>query len=326
MRDHDYPAGLTRLAPGAYAYVVGTGTWNQSNSGLVTSRGEALIVDTLMTLGLTRRMLSAYAEADPAATHIDVVVNTHADGDHTWGNQLMAEGRIIATEATLDDLRHLPTPQQANSMVPDLAELGSTGRFLERFVAGLDFAGAELTCPNETFRGSLELTVGDKDVRLIQVGPAHSNGDLLVHVPGDRVIYVGDILFTSGHPAVWSGPYQNWIDACRTIEALDVDVVVPGHGPLSDRAGVARQRAYLEYVRDQAGAFHQSGLSLEEAVRAFDLGPYAGWPDAERILINIDAVYRELEDGRAPDKLDLFGKIADLLDEAETEQAPPSSR
>jgi cyclase len=326
MRDHHYAADLTRLAPGAYAYVVGTGTWNQSNSGLVTSRGEALIVDTLMTLDLTRRMLSAYGEADPAATHIDLVVNTHADGDHTWGNQLVADGRIIATEATVDDLKHLPTPQQADAMAPNLAELGSTGRFLERFVAGLDFAGAELVCPNETFRGSLELTVGDKDVKLIQVGPAHSNGDLVVHVPGDRVIYVGDILFTSGHPAVWSGPYQNWIDACATIEALDVDVVVPGHGPLSDQAGVARQRGYLEYVRDQAGAFHEKGMSLGEAARAFDLGPYADWPDPERILINIDAVYRELEDGRAPDKLDLFGQIADLLDEADAGRPVPWSR
>jgi cyclase len=326
MRDHHYATSLTELAPGAYAYVVGTGTWNQSNSGLVTSRGESLIVDTLMTLGLTSRMLSAYGEADPAATHVDMVVNTHADGDHTWGNQLVADGRIIATEATLDDLKHLPTPQQANAMAPNLAELGSTGRFLERFVAGLDFAGAELTCPNETFRGSLELTVGDKDVELIQVGPAHSNGDLVVHVPSDGVIYVGDILFTSGHPAVWSGPYQNWIDACRTIEALDVDVVVPGHGALSDRAGVARQRGYLEYVRDQAGAFHQKGLSLGEAAHAFDLGPYAGWSDPERILINIDAVYRELEDGRTPDKLDLFGQIADLLDEADTGRTVPWSR
>ncbi len=95
--------------------------------------------------------------------------------------------------------------------------------------------------PTRTFEGELELTVGGKRVRLLEVGPAHTRGDVLVHSPEDRIVFTGDILFIEGTPIVWEGPISNWIRACERIEAMDVDIVVPGHGPISDRGGAQRK-------------------------------------------------------------------------------------
>ena len=62
----------------------------------------------------------------------------------------------------------------------------------------------------ETFTGRKTLQVGEKTVELIDVGPAHTRGDLIVFVPEDRVVFVGDLLFTGAHAVVWSGPVSRW--------------------------------------------------------------------------------------------------------------------
>ena len=93
--------------------------------------------------------------------------------------------------------------------------------------------------------GELRWRVGDKQVVLIEVGPAHTRGDVLVHSVSDRVVFTGDILFIEGTPILWEGPIGNWIRACERIEAMDVDVVVPGHGPITGPAG-ARAVAHAD--------------------------------------------------------------------------------
>jgi cyclase len=310
-----FPTRLQQVGPGSYAYIVGVGSWHQSNSGLVTSNGESLVVDTLITPGMTRRMLAEMAEAEVAAGHVDVLVNTHGDGDHFWGNQLLASSRIIATTRAALDMRGAATPAQIEALLAAEATSGNRDAFLRSFFAGLDFTDLVPTFPTETFDGSLTVTVGDKAVELIEVGPAHTHGDLIVYVPSDRVLFTGDILFSSGHPAVWSGPYQNWIDVCTRIMRMDVDAIVPGHGPVTGRERVAAFRSYLEDVREQSARLHERGLGVDEAARTIDLTRYTDWIDGERILINIDAVYRELEGRGGPDRLDIFHRLSAFIAE-----------
>jgi cyclase len=79
----------------------------------------------------------------------------------------------------------------------------------------------------------LTIRVGDRELHLLEVGPAHTRGDTLVHAPAERVLFSGDILFSGAHPIAWAGPVSNWIAACDRILAMDVEVIVPGHGPLA---------------------------------------------------------------------------------------------
>lgn len=320
MGELRYEKGLHDLGNGSYAYLQPDGSWGLSNAGLITSAGRSLLVDTLFDLRLTQEMLDAMRAATPAAATIDVLVNTHANGDHCYGNQLVAGAgpaaggaRIIATRAGAAEMDELPPAMMAGIM-KQARLAGPAGEFLLRCFGAFDFEGIVHTPPTETFEGELSLTVGDKEVCLIEVGPAHTRGDLLVHVPRDRVVFTGDILFIEGTPVMWAGPVGRWLDACDRILAMDVDVIVPGHGPITDRAGVRGVRDYLTFVRDEARRRHDAGLSAADAARdiARALGAYAQWRDAERIVVNVHTIYRELDGGAGapPSPLELFAQMA----------------
>jgi glyoxylase-like metal-dependent hydrolase (beta-lactamase superfamily II) len=112
---------------------------------------------------------------------------------------------------------------------------------------------------------------------------------------------------------VWAGPIGNWIDACNMIIGLDAEIVVPGHGPVTDKEGVARVRDYLAYIRDEAKKRYDTGMKPFEAARSIALDDFAGWGDAERIAVNVATLYREFGDTTAPsDAATLFGWMAQL--------------
>jgi glyoxylase-like metal-dependent hydrolase (beta-lactamase superfamily II) len=131
------------------------------------------------------------------------------------------------------------------------------------------------------------------------MGPAHTAGDVVVHLPGSRVLFTGDLLFRLCTPLGWDGTYAGWIGACDRMIALAPEVVVPGHGPLTDLEGLREFRAYLQYVRGESKTFFEQGLSELEAAKRIDLGPYADWTQPERLVFNVNRAYRELRGGTA---------------------------
>src|SRR5690348_16394792 len=101
-----YHKGLQDLGNGCYAYLQPDGSWGWSNAGLVVSREQSLLVDTLFDLALTREMLAAMRRAQPrAAQRIGTLVNTHSNGDHCFGNELVGGAEIIASKACDDEMR-----------------------------------------------------------------------------------------------------------------------------------------------------------------------------------------------------------------------------
>jgi cyclase len=265
MKRWQYTRGLHELGNGHYAYLVPDGSWGWSNAGLIEDGGQTLLVDTLFDLKMTREMLDAMRRAVPAAADIGALVNTHANGDHTFGNQLLEGKRIIASKACAEDM-HIRPPAQYAGWQKQWQGMGVAGRFWwEVMGSRFDFQGIRLVTPNETFSGELALKVGDKEVRLIEVGPAHTRGDVIVYVPKDRVLYTGDMLFNSAHPAIWAGPVSNWIKACDLMLSWDLEVVVPGHGALTDKAGIRELRSYLAYVLDESRKCVAKGMNYIEA-------------------------------------------------------------
>jgi glyoxylase-like metal-dependent hydrolase (beta-lactamase superfamily II) len=258
-------------------------------------------------------MLAAMRGAIPAANHIDMLVNTHANGDHCYGNQLVAGARIIASARTAEEMLEMP-PERMAMLLKQAPALGTLGTFASRVFGAFDFENITLTPPNQTFEGQLDLRVGAKEVRLLEVGPAHTRGDTLVYVPGDRVVFTGDILFIEGHPIMWAGPVGNWIRACDTILDLDVETIVPGHGPLTDKPGVARLKGYWEYLLDEVRQRYEAGLSAQEAARDIPMDAYAAWSDGERLVVNVASIYRELSGQQEhPGTLSLFAMMAEYV-------------
>jgi glyoxylase-like metal-dependent hydrolase (beta-lactamase superfamily II) len=176
----------------------------------------------------------------------------------------------------------------------------------------IDTTGVVMTLPTITFEKSLTVHVGDKEVRLVNVGPAHTGGDVIAYVPADKTVFTGDILFIEGHPIMWAGPTSNWIDACNLILGWDVETIVPGHGPVTDKNGVRVFRDYLAYIDAETRKRHAAGMSPDEAANDIALDAYANWLDAERVMVNVRTIYRSLrgEAGEEPIPL-LFGKMAE---------------
>lgn len=307
-----FKRGLVETGQGLFAWLQPDGSWGWSNAGLIVDGDQSLLVDTLFDLKLTAEMLDAMRDATGlGGSDITCLVNTHANGDHTHGNCLCSNAEIIASAASAREMEAFGAHQMAAMKAAGASgAMGIAGKYFADIFAPFDFAGIEERAPTRTFSGQLDLFVGDRAVELIEVGPAHTAGDVLVHVPDARTVFTGDILFIDGTPIMWAGPVGNWIKACERILAMDVDTIVPGHGPLTDKAGVRAVADYLGYIRDEARTRYDAGLDAETAARDIGLGHFAAWSDAERIVVNVDTLYREFSgDTTPPDTIALFERM-----------------
>ncbi len=309
-----YTKGLHDLGHGCYAYLQPDGSWGWSNAGLIADSGESMLVDTLFDLPLTRAMLDAMRRAEPAAARIGALVNTHSNGDHTFGNRLVEGAQIIASRACAEEMSHdLGDPRRLAEMKRANHPDSLLGAFMAEIFRPFDFEGVGFVpAPTVTFEGQLERRVGNKTVRLIEVGPAHTRGDVLAYVPQDRVMFTGDMLFINGHPIIWAGPVANWIKACQLMLDLDLEAIVPGHGPITGKDGVRAVKDYLEYITDQARQRYDAGMGVFEAAQDISLVDYSSWGDAERIVLNVAALYREFSGGRKQHEGNLFELMARL--------------
>jgi glyoxylase-like metal-dependent hydrolase (beta-lactamase superfamily II) len=300
-----YTLGLHELGNGCHAYLQPDGGWGWSNAGLIVGDGASLLVDTLFDLKITQRMLDTMAPLTDVAP-ISTVVNTHANGDHCYGNQLVKNSEIISSAATAHEMAEVPPAMLAAlNKAP-----GEVGELFRHFFGEFDFDGIEPVLPTKTFSGRHHFSVGGQEVELIEVGPAHTAGDTLVFVPGARTVYTGDILFIGGTPIVWAGPLDNWIAACDLICASDVEHIVPGHGPLTDKAGVTAIRDYLAYVQSEATERFNGGMDAWDAARDISLNGFKNWGEFGRMAVNVDTVYRSLDGAhKSPDVVEQFKRM-----------------
>lgn len=303
-----FTRGLHELGDGCFAYLQPDGGWGWSNAGLIVGDGVSLLVDTLFDLRLTAEMLESMVPA-VAGAPIATVVNTHANGDHCFGNQLVTGAEIIASESAAHEMTDVP-PSMLAALTNAPGELGDLFR---SFFGSFEFDGIEQTLPTRTFQDRLDLDVGGRLVELIEVGPAHTAGDVIAYVPDARTVYTGDILFIGGTPIVWAGPLTNWINACDLMLGMDIETVVPGHGPLTDKAGIVQVRDYLSFVQHEASARFEAGMDAWDAARDIALNGFGTLGESGRISVNVDTVYRSLDPAHeTPNVIEQFRRMASL--------------
>jgi glyoxylase-like metal-dependent hydrolase (beta-lactamase superfamily II) len=228
---------------------------------LVTGRGGNIVAssgdDGLFLVDdqyapLTERIQAALEEITDQPVRF--VINTHWHGDHVGGNENFAQaGAVIIAH------------QNVRSRM-------SSDQFMAAFNRTVP-ASPPKALPVVTFTEGVTLHLNGNDVQIIHVANAHTDGDALVYFRNDNVLHMGDIHFNGLYPFIdlGSGGGSHGVIAAveRALELADDEtVVVPGHGPLSNRAELAAYGAMLSGFRDRIAALKAEGLSLEEVVAA----------------------------------------------------------
>jgi len=290
-----YRRGLHPVGERVWAWTLPDGGFGWSNAGLIAGDGAALLVDTLFDLPLTREMLSAMSPITDAAPLTHAVL-THADGDHIHGTQLLDPAvRIVAAAPTAAAIEAGRDPAMlAATQVADLGPIAT--RYARDRFGHFDFSGIAVRNADVTFEDRLTVEIGGRPVTVLNLGPAHTDADSVVHVPDAGVLFAGDLLFVGCTPIVWAGPIDNWIAACDTMIGLAAPTVVPGHGPVCGPEAIRAVRDYLTFIVEWADEGYRRGWSFTETAERVDLGAFADWLDAERVVVNIHRRYRELDD------------------------------
>ncbi len=234
--------GLTKIADSVYAYA---GVTNMSpansfgaNAGVIVGADGILVVDTLVSAKEADRLLKDIRAV--SSRPVRFAVNTHWHLDHAFGNCRFAErgAAIIAHDSEKDKLKLFGpatlTKPQAYGMTADA------------------FAGTTIAAPTITFTDRLAIDLGGQQVELIYIAPSHSAGSILVYLPAKKILFTGDILFTGYHAFAGEGDIDAWQRVLDCILAMDVDVIVPGHGPLSTKQDIAAMKEYLAILDAKA--------------------------------------------------------------------------
>ncbi|HEU4625159.1 MAG TPA: MBL fold metallo-hydrolase [Steroidobacteraceae bacterium] len=265
-------AFLQREAPGQSNYSV-------SNFGIVVGPRSLLAIDAG---GGPQHARNFIAAAKPFGKPFDRVVITHSHPDHIVGlTQFPADIEIVAQEATraqMAAMGAMPTPAYWATN-PAWGRPGDVNR---------------VVLPTVSFHDRMSVFYGDTQVDFVWPGRAHTLGDVLVHVPKEKILFMGDIAFFGVTPLNGSGFIEDWIKVCdRTLADDGVETIVPGHGPVGGKAQLAEMRGYLELLWREGRKKFDAGVSAGRAAAEIDLGGYATWTDADRIAANVARLYAE---------------------------------
>jgi cyclase len=271
---------LVEVVDGVYAYVQPDGTWWVNNAGVVDGGGGVLIVDTCATAERTSRFLGLAA----GATGVDVprwAVNTHQHGDHSYGNSLLPESTVlIGHEAMRAALAVDPMFDQCPPAWTPVPDWGIKTRRL----------------PDVVIESKLVLFSGERRIELHHPGfPAHTAGDLVVWLPAEKVLFTGDLVFNGLTPMMAMGSCEGGMRALEWMRSFGAEYVVPGHGPVLTGDEVpevfAKLTRYYQLVLETAADGKRAGLTPLEAARTCELGEFADWADAERLVLNLHREY-----------------------------------
>jgi len=253
------------------------------NHGFVITEKGVVVIDNDI------RFLGPFMEALRSTTpkEIKFLINTHHAFDHASANQLFAEKGvpIIASAACREHMAAVGEEKFAEMRARE-----------ERVREGAK--GIAVVLPDITFDERLSLHLGAHLLELIFVGHCHSPGDIIIYLPREKIVFVGDLLLYKCHPNVRQGNIDNWCRALELIYELPVETIVPGHGgiiPGKEECLVVKE--YFIKVRSKIEEEARRGKRGEDIKREFSLPEYGDWGKTRWLTATIEKVYREYKGG-----------------------------
>ena len=227
--------GLIKIADNVYSYVDTKNSSPQNsfgaNAGIIIDRDGIIVIDTLVSAKEAKRFIKDIRAISKKP--IKYVVNTHYHLDHTFGNSEFKKlGAVIVSHT--NDSTNLKTRGEA--ALKNAKDYGLSEQ---------DMKGTKITYPALTFNDRMEIDMGNQKIEMIFIGHSHTDGSILVYLPEKKILFAGDILFTNYHPFIVDGNIEEWVKALDYIMTMDVEKIIPGHGPISSKQDIEDMKNYL---------------------------------------------------------------------------------
>jgi cyclase len=259
-----YKSGVIEVAENAYAFIQENCA---TNAGFIVGEEGVLVIDSLMTPSLAGKLHTAVRNVTQKP--IRYLVNTHFHGDHVFGNQYFLPAPIVAHANCRTELiekfdANMQRYRARQALIPELEQI-------------------RMTLPDVTFEDRMTIRLEDREIQLSYLGRAHSNSDILLYLPKEKVLYVGDLAVNKTLPAFPDGHMTKWLTVLDRVAEVDADTIVPGHGPVGGRSEFNEAKDLLSLLNSEIRKGFDAGKSEEQTAKQVQLGRFTSFLNQERV-------------------------------------------
>ncbi len=275
------------------------------------AHGNQIYPDDVHVIGheVTREMLESGASMGRSYELFvgrlpDQVAAILAAEEELRGRLEEVRGRVDELRGRVDDAedeaKYEEMVGELETLAGELETLRGRADYMANYLAGQE--GLMPKGPNTTLSERMTLFRGDREIRILFFGRGHTGGDVVVHLPQERVIVTGDLLIP-GLPYMGDGYLAEWVETLEHVKALDFDWVLPGHGnPFQDRERITYLQDYMRDLQARAAALHAQGIPYEEAAAQIDMTDHADHYPQIRFpgvpAVAVQRVFELLDGGR----------------------------
>jgi len=292
---------LEEIAPGVHVAIATPRGFGLCNAGIVDLGGRTLVFDAMLTpqageaLGRAARRLTGRP--------VDFLVNSHYHGDHVRGNAAIEAGHIVSTHRVRELILERASDHLASDRREAATELESlrSGRTSATPAERATFEGwfeGILATPEGWLVPPPDLTLSDslivrgrrRAAHILSFGGGHSPSDVLVHLPDERIVFLGDLLSIGFHPSLWDGDPPELARILERVRGLGATTALPGHGPLGNDSDVRRMAEYVAVLERLASGLRGREDGASEVVKTPAPAPFDVWKFSSFFAQNLSFV------------------------------------
>jgi cyclase len=198
-----------QLAEDVYAFVQPPLVW-YSSAGVIIGDRDVIVIDSLTNAATTQSLRTQIRRVTDKP--IRFLINTHSHADHVYTNHLFPEATVISSHQGREQTK-------ANQKVQ-----GEHGALFAKLFSDIDLRGGRYTLQDMSFSGSLSFYQGEREVRVLELGVGQSESDVVVHLPGEKIVFCGDLFLNGIPPLPAEGHVTQTIAHSKAIEALEAHI------------------------------------------------------------------------------------------------------